>query len=264
MIPRRLHYCWFGGNPLPDEYRAYIDTWREHCPGYEIKEWNESNFPLDLYPYVREAYDAGKYAFVSDVARLYALVQDGGIYMDTDVELFKSLDPFLSHEAFTGFEDTDLITTGIMGSVKGSKWATDNLEAYAGRHFLRPDGTFDTTPNVVVITKYMLEHGLVLNDSLQTLDGGLVTVYPREYFCPKDSYAYGRTRITPLTHAIHYFAGSWQIRNTPEYKRLRRKYRWIPYFIRKKLILAILGESRTGFFPALLRMTGRSPESSNL
>ena len=108
------------------------------------------------------------------------------------------------------------------------------------------------------MTDYMLERGLRLDNTHQDFPE-LVTVYPREYFCPKDSYAYSRNPgcITERTHAIHYFAGTWQIRNTPEYMRLRRKYRVIPYFIRKKLILAMLGESRHGFFPTLLRMTGR-------
>lgn len=257
MIPKKIHYCWFGGKPLPADTVRYIATWREHCPDYEIKEWNESNFNLDLYPYVREAYDAGKYAFVSDVARLHALVAEGGVYLDTDVEVLKSFDPFLGHEAFTGFEDGSHVTTGVMGSEKGGRWARENLEAYADRHFVKPDGTYDTTTNVAVITAYMLRHGLRLDDTLQHIDG-LVTVYPREYFCPKDSYAYSRNpgNITGNTHAIHYFAGTWQTRNTPEYIRLRKKYRIIPYFIRKKLILALLGESRRGFFPTLLRLLG--------
>lgn len=255
MIPKKIHYCWFGGKPLPADTLRYIETWRRHCPDYEIKEWNESNFDLDLYPYVREAYDAGKYAFVSDVARLHALVQEGGVYLDTDVELLQSFDKFLHHTAFTGFEDASHVTTGIIGSEKGGYYVSENLQAYATRHFIKPDGTYDTTTNVAVMTDYMLGHGLKLNDALQEFPG-LITIYPREYFCPRDSYAYSRNpgNVTDNTHAIHYFAGTWQIRNTPEYIRLRRKYRIIPYFIRKKLILALLGESRHGFFPSLLRV----------
>lgn len=260
LIPKKIHYCWFGGKPLPADTVSYIATWRKHCPDYEIKEWNESNFNLDLYPYVREAYDAGKYAFVADVARLYALVSEGGVYLDTDVEVLKPFDTFLSHKAFTGFEDDRHVSTGIMGSEKGGRWARENLEAYAGRHFVKPDGTFDTTTNVAVITGYMLSHGLRTDNSLQHIPG-LVTVYPREYFSPKDSYAYSRRQdiLTDNTHAIHYFAGTWQVRNTPEYIRLRKKYRIIPYFIRKRLILALLGESRHGFFPRLLRITSHQP-----
>ena len=258
-IPKKIHYCWFGGRPLPEDTLRYIESWRRHCPGYEIKEWNESNFNLDLFPYVREAYDAGKYAFVSDVARLYALVTEGGVYLDTDVEVLRPFDKFLGHAAFSGFEDDRHVTTGILGAEKGSQWARENLEAYANRHFIKPDGTSDSTTNVAVITDYMLRHGLRLDDTRQEFPG-LITIYPREYFCPRDSYAYSRSKgiITDNTHAIHYFAGTWQIRNRPEYIRLRKKYRIIPYFIRKKLILALLGESRKGFFPTLVRAFGHN------
>lgn len=257
MIPRKIHYCWFGCKPLPEDTVKYIQSWRDHCPGYEIKEWNEDNFPLDRFPYAREAYDAGKYAFVSDVARLYALATEGGVYFDTDVEVLKSFDRFLEHTAFTGFEDDGHVTTGVIGSVAGGKYVTDCLNAYASRRFVKPDGTFDTTTNVAVITSYMAEKGLRFDNTFQDFPG-LVTIYPREYFCPRDSYAYARgiAHLTDNTYAIHYFAGTWQIRNTPEYKRLRRKYRIIPYFLRKKLILALLGEKRTGFFAGVVRLFG--------
>lgn len=261
MIPKKIHYCWFGGKALPEDTVRYIGSWRRHCPDYEIKEWNESNFDLDMFPYVREAYDAGKYAFVSDVARLYALASEGGVYMDTDVEVLKPLDCFLGHEAFSGFEDAGHVTTGVIGSEKGGKYVSENLAEYGKRHFVKEDGSLDTTTNVAVMTDYMKRHGLRMDDSLQELPG-LITIYPREYFCPKDSYAYSRNPgcVTENTHAIHYFAGTWQIRNTPEYIRLRKKYRIIPYFIRKKLILALLGENKKGFFPGMMKILGIKPK----
>lgn len=257
MIPKIIHYCWFGRKPLPDDALKYIATWRERCRGYKIVEWNEDNFPLDEYPYARQAYDAGKYAFVSDVARLYALKTMGGIYLDTDVEVIKPFDDFLHHTAFTSFEQADAITTGVIGSEPRGRYVSENLDEYTARSFVRADGSYDTTTNVAHMTAYLRKQGLTFNDRQQELPG-LLTVYPREYFCPRDSYAYakGLSHFTANTHAIHHFAGTWQVRNTPQYKELRAKYRFIPYFIRKHLILALMGESRKGFWPTLLRLIG--------
>ena len=105
MIPKVIHYCWFGRNPLPPLAIKCIESWKKYCPDYEIKEWNEDNFDLDLFPYTREAYDNRKFAFVTDVVRLYALYHEGGVYMDTDVEVLKPIDCFLTHHAFSGFEN---------------------------------------------------------------------------------------------------------------------------------------------------------------
>ena len=119
MIPKTIHYIWFGGNPLPEDAKRCIDTWKKYCPDYEIKEWNESNFDVAQNDYIKEAYEAKKWAFVSDYARLKVLVEYGGIYMDTDVEVLKPLDRFLSERAFSGFEDADAIPAGIMACEKG-------------------------------------------------------------------------------------------------------------------------------------------------
>ena len=140
MIPKIIHYCWFGRNPLPPLAKKCIASWKKHLPEYEIKEWNEDNFDLDMFPYDREAYDNRKFAFVTDIVRLYALYNEGGIYMDTDVEVLKSLDGFLHHTAFSGFENETDVPTGIMASEKGGLWAKENLEYYNGRHFVKSDG----------------------------------------------------------------------------------------------------------------------------
>lgn len=253
MIPKKIHYCWFGGNPLPEDTQRYIESWKKFCPDYEIIEWNESNFDIDIYPYVREAYDNKKYAFVSDVARLYALVQEGGIYLDTDVEVLKTLDAFLHHTAFTCFENDNYVASAIIGGEKGCQYAKDHLDAYKNRCFVKSDGTLDTTANVVGMTQYMVEHGLRLDNTLQDFPG-LITIYPNDYFCPKRSEITGYKILPKNAHTIHYFIGSWQLRSTPEYVRLRKKYKLIPYFIRKKLILAILGEKTTGFFATMVRI----------
>ena len=207
MIPKIIHYCWFGGKEMPPLARQCMDSWKKQLPDYEIKLWNEDSFDLDLFPYAREAYDNRRYAFVTDVVRLYALYHYGGVYMDTDVEGLKSLDPFLHHHAFSGFENETDVPTGIMASAKGGRWAKENLEYYHDRHFVLPDGELDLTTNVVSITSYMLKHGLERNNTYQDIPG-LITMYPRDYFCP---LTYGKTQsfFTDRTVTIHHFAGSW-------------------------------------------------------
>lgn len=207
MIPKIIHYCWFGRNPLPPLAIKCIESWKKYCPDYEIKEWNEDNFDLDLFPYTREAYDNRKFAFVTDVVRLYALYHEGGIYMDTDVEVLKPIDCFLTHHAFSGFENERNVPTGIMASEKGGKWAKDNLEYYTDRHFLFSDGKYDLTTNVTIITNYMLPLGLKQNNTYQDFSN-LITFYPKDYFCPK-SYEDGKIYLTENSYTIHHFAGSW-------------------------------------------------------
>ena len=152
MIPKVIHYCWFGKGKMPDLALKCLESWKKYCPDYVIKEWNEDNFDLDLYPYAREAYDNRKFAFVTDVVRLYALYHEGGIYMDTDVELVNSIDKFLHHTAFSGFESEKNVPTGIMASVKGGTWVQENLDVYTNRKFVNSDGTLDLTTNVYLIT----------------------------------------------------------------------------------------------------------------
>lgn len=208
MIPKKIHYCWFGRGKMPELALKCIESWKKHLPEYEIKEWNEDNFDLNMYPYVREAYDNRKFAFVTDVVRLYALYHEGGIYMDTDVEVLKPLDAFLDCPAFSGFEDDVHVPTGIMASEKGGKWAKENLAYYDGRHFVNEQGELDLTTNVTTITNYMLPYGLKQNNTLQQFPG-LITFYPKDYFCPK-SYEDGKIYLTDNTYTIHHFAGSWQ------------------------------------------------------
>lgn len=222
------------------------------CPDYDIKEWNESNFPIDDFRYAAEAYQAGKYAFVSDVARLYALSAEGGIYLDTDVEMLKPIDRFLWDPAFLGYErerhaaSATHVATCVIGAEPGNRFVTENLEPYRTMSFYNPDGTMDTTTNVRRITDYFIAHGLQIHNSITPLPG-LATIYPYEFFCPRAGH-------TSRSYAIHHYSGSWLLCNTSEYVRLRRKYKIIPYFIRKKLILAILGHNTRGFFPTLLRI----------
>lgn len=206
MIPKKIHYCWFGGNSLPELAIKCIESWKKHCPDYEIIEWNENNFDINCCDYVKEAYDAKKWAFVSDVVRLYALVNYGGIYMDTDVEVLKSLDDILKYEAVSGFENEKSIPTGLMGCKKNQKLFEELLHEYDNIHFLKEDGTLDMTTNVVRITTLCLKYGLKLNNTFQIVNG--FALFPNDYFCPKD-YLTKKINLTENTYTIHHFDGSW-------------------------------------------------------
>ena len=208
MIPKIIHYCWFGRGELPELAIKCIKSWKKELPEYEIKEWNEDNFNLDAFPYAREAYDNRKFAFVSDVARLYALYTEGGIYMDTDVELLKPFDPFLHHKAFSGYETVKMISTGIIGSEKGGKWVKNNLDYYNDKHFVNDDGSFNIVTNVTTITNYMKSMGLNQDNSYQDFPG-LITIYPKDFFSPK-SQDDGKIELTDNTVTIHHYAQSWE------------------------------------------------------
>ncbi|CAH1225181.1 hypothetical protein PAECIP111892_05576 [Paenibacillus auburnensis] len=206
-IPKLIHYCWFGRGELPDLAKKCIKSWQEILPDFEIKVWNEDNFDIASNNYVKEAYDAKKYAFVTDYVRLYALFHEGGIYMDTDVEVVKPLDSFLEHEAFTGFQTIDELPTGLIASVSGNHWIKENLNVYKEKSFLKQDGTFDTTANVYSITNISKKMGFKEGNDFHYLMNE-VAVYPIEYFCAKD-FATNKLYVTENTYAIHHFAGSW-------------------------------------------------------
>ena len=222
-IPKIIHYCWFGGKPKPPLAEKCIQSWKTHCPDYEIREWNEDNFDVSAAPlYVRQAYGAGRWAFVTDYVRLKALTEVGGVYMDTDVEVVKSLDPFLRHRAFVGFESIDRVQTGLMACEKDHPLFLEFLHHYDHATFLNPDGTADTTTNVTVLTRLCQAYGLELNDRLQEVAG--VTVYPRSYFCPVD-FETQKLKRTRKTVTIHWFSGSWQTEEELAQLRLEREQR---------------------------------------
>lgn len=208
MIPKIIHYCWFGGKPKPELALKCIESWKKYCPDYEIKEWNESNFDMAACEYIKEAYTEKKWAFITDYVRLYAMFYEGGIYMDTDVEVIHSLDPFLDNKAFSGFEDFSNIPTGIMACEKGFELFGEFLDYYKGRHFKLPDGTIDVTTNVLIITNLCKNKGFVPNNQEQIIGGGF-KLYPKDFFCPKD-YTSGKIELTDRTVTIHHFSGSWK------------------------------------------------------
>jgi len=229
-IPKKIHYCWFGRGKLPEESQRYIDSWKKYCPDYEIKEWNEDNFDINCNKYVKEAYEAKRFAFVTDYVRLYALYNEGGIYMDTDVEVLKPLDEFLKHHAFSSFENNDSIPTGLMASERNGEWVKALLDEYEDLAFIKEDGTVDLTTNVVRITNLTeKKYGLMRKSSYQDL--GVVTLYPHEYFCPKD-WQTGNIYVTKNTYAIHHFNGSWHTKK--EKKRIEKRKKYIEKYGEEK------------------------------
>lgn len=226
MIPKTIHYCWFGGNPLPEEFKKNIKSWKKYCPDYEIIEWNETNFDIQQLDYTREAYEMKKWAFITDVVRLHALVHYGGIYMDTDVEVIRSLDDLLHYEAVSGFEGKDRIPTGLMASEPGNPFLTELLDEYQSIHFIKEDGSLDLTTNVTRITNAALKYGLKLNNKKQTIKG--FTLLPSEYLCPKDCRTL-EIKVTPNTYVIHHFSGSW---NTKKSMRKVIKSIFPPYILK--------------------------------
>ena len=216
MIPKKIHYCWFGNKQKPQSVLKYIDTWGKNFPDYEIKEWNESNFNVNQLNFTREAYFAKKYAFVSDVCRLYALYTEGGIYFDTDIIVLKRFpEDILSHKAFAGFEHEIYIGTGIIGSEKNNVIIKQFLSLYNDMHFFRKF-RFNLSPNVILFTKILVEHGLKRDNSYQDLNE--IVVYPQNIFCCKDC----RTKEyynNSDSLSIHDFSGLW----TDEKDTLRNK-----------------------------------------
>ncbi|MFP2504161.1 glycosyltransferase family 32 protein [Buttiauxella gaviniae] len=208
MIPKKIHYCWFGRGQMPELAINCLESWKKNLPDYEIVVWNEDSFDINSNRYVKEAYESKKFAFVTDYVRLYALYNHGGIYMDTDVEVLKSLDKFLVHGAFTGCEDDMMCVTGTMASVKGHSWIEKLLSGYDDRSFILPDGSFDRTPNTKVITDLTIsEYGWKPQNILQALKDDLY-IYPFDVFCAKQ-WRTGNVTITKDTHTVHHFSASW-------------------------------------------------------
>ncbi|TCC93951.1 glycosyl transferase [Pedobacter frigiditerrae] len=209
MIPKIIHYCWFGRGTMPELALKCLQSWRKYLPEYEIMEWNEDNFDVNMFQFTAEAYKERKFAFVSDACRLYALKKMGGIYMDTDVEFLRPFDnEILSNKAFTGFEDNLLFSSAIMGSEKDGKWINELLPHYHNRSFYLPDGSFDVNPNTEIITDFMKnKKGVPINNTFQKLED-YCTIYPSDYFCPK-SWKTLKIKTTANTYCIHHFAGSW-------------------------------------------------------
>ena len=211
MIPKVIHYCWFGRNPLPPLAIKCIDSWKKYLPDYEIKEWNEDNFDVNIIPYTAQAYQAKKYAFVSDYARFWILYKYGGIYFDTDVEAIKPIDDIVKKGAFMGIEKDYnygiTVAPGLgLGVEAGHPLYKEFMDYYSTYTFTDENGKMNLKTIVAYTTEILFKHGLDNIPGIQTIEG--ISIYPSEYFCPRDIIT-KRYHITHNSRTIHHYAGTW-------------------------------------------------------
>lgn len=246
MIPKIIHYCWFGKNPLPKSAKKCIKSWKRFCPDFKIIEWNEDNFDINTCPeYVIQAYNNKKWAFVTDYVRLKVVYEYGGIYMDTDVELVKNIEFLLEYDGYFGFE-RNYVATGLgFGAIKGLEIVREMMDDYNNLSFINEKGEINLVPCPKLNTKIFEKHGLLLNNEKQIIDENIL-VLPMEYFSPVE-YATHKLHKTKNTVSIHWYMASWhsQKQKSDRLKRrknLRKKERReiITIFI-KKTIRKILG-----------------------
>lgn len=206
MIPKIIHYCWFGGGRLPKLAKVCIRSWRKYCPDFRFLCWTEKNTDLSMLPYAREAYMEGKYAFVSDVVRLYVVYKFGGVYLDTDVQLIRPIGGLLRYDAFFGFEISSVATGLGFGAVKRARIVQLLFDDYDNLHFIS-EGRLDLTPCPARNRHVFSEYGFRLDGTLQMKNG--VALFPSEYFCPKNYFS-NRIKLTEHTVAVHHYSASWK------------------------------------------------------
>lgn len=209
MIPKKIHYCWFGGKELPKSAKKCIKSWKKFFPDYEIVEWNESNYDVSKIKYIREAYEAKKYAFVSDYARTEIIHREGGVYFDTDVEVIKDMTPIINNGPYAGMENEEYVNLGLGFAAEANNPICKKLlDSYRDESFIYADKSLNLKTIVTRLTEILKKHGLkkTVNEK-QLIEG--ITIYPEEYFCPISTKD-GKLRITPNTYTIHHFDQSWQ------------------------------------------------------
>lgn len=206
MIPKRIHYCWFGRGEMPKLMQKCLKSWKKFCPDWEIVCWDENSFDVNSTLWTKQAYEAKKYAFVADYVRIKALYEQGGVYMDTDQELIKSLEPFLKHQAFMGFLDKTNISAGVMGFEREHEIMKTMFDYYRERPFLVGDSV-DIRPNTNWMTDILVEKGLLLEDRYQEISG--IAVYPQTYFCPTSCVSI-EDCSGPDTVSLHHWAMTWR------------------------------------------------------
>lgn len=227
-IPKIIHYCWFGGKEKPSKVQKCIDSWHKYLSDYEFMEWNESNFDINCNEYVKQAYENKKFAYVSDYARINALYQYGGIYMDTDVMVCKSFNDLLVNKCILGFEEENYIATSFMASIPKHDLIKEFIDRYKDINFYNDDNSLDLTTNVQRLTDILENRGLIRNDKYQQIDD--ISIYPQEYFSP---YDYGNCirKNTENTYCEHLFLVSWLPWTTKVKKAV------------KKIIIPVIGKN---------------------
>ncbi|SET10969.1 glycosyltransferase family 32 protein [Prevotella sp. kh1p2] len=213
MIPKIIHYCWFGDKPLPLSALECIDSWKRYFPNYTIKEWNEENFDVSIIPYTRDAYQDKKYAFVSDFARFWILYHNGGIYFDTDVEVIKPFTEVLKKGPFMGLESDATLHKSVavapgLGIAAEAKMEVyrEILDRFQELSYFSESGNRNGYTMIPMITELFLKSGLKGNSTIEHIRG--INIYPKEYFNPMDSST-GIIQITDKTLSIHKYDSSW-------------------------------------------------------
>lgn len=215
MIPKIIHYCWFGGNPMPKEYQRYIESWKRFLPNYKIMEWNEQNYNVNCIPFSEEAYNVKKFAYVSDYARLKVLYEYGGIYFDTDVEIIRPMDDLMTKGAWMGIEkhsntpDTDdMVALGLGFAIEPHHpIIKEVMSFYEKTHYIFPDGHIEQIPIVPITTNILKKHGMPSRIDVPVKVEG-ITIYPWDYFCPQE-FLSTKVESTSNTYTIHHYSATW-------------------------------------------------------
>lgn len=207
LIPKVLHYCWFGKSPIPEKNKKWMESWKRYCPDYEIIEWNESNYDISKNCYMKQAYEKGKWGFVPDYARLDIIYNYGGIYLDTDVEIIANMDDLLYQKGFAGFVGENYVALGLgFGAEKGLPVIKQMLNEYEKMRFVNEDGSLNMIGAPVWQTNYLKAHGLKTDGEYQIVDD--LTIFPDKMFNAKNIHT-RKIQITNYTKSIHHYDASW-------------------------------------------------------
>lgn len=230
MIPKKINYCWLSNDPIPEKLQRCIDSWKKYLPDYEIIKWDLNRFPLDKNIWVKQAFERKKYAFAADYIRLYALSTEGGIYMDSDVEVLKSFDPLLSLPYFICKENSPQgVEAAVLGAEAHTPWVDKCLEYYNGRSFIDTNGNENTKVlPVVMMETIKSNYDIKWITSLKSFEESknVVNILPYYYFSPKN-YVTKKITLTDDTFSIHHFAGTW----IPFWKKMLL-YIWVPFSVK--------------------------------